>query len=232
MTAATALTATTDTPDLTSYRNIHRALRRAPHRMAASVRLVAPEDRRRIAGLGRYWKGYAGEVLAHHTIEDDVFFPALVARVDGAAGLIARTDDEHHRLDALMTSVDEGFTRLVRGSDLRSISLVDDLDALAALMDAHLDLEDAEILPLFVRHFSAEEYDVMEDQAVKAIGLGAQAAFTIPFAVAATPEADRAELLAAAPAVLRLLHRATRARHARLEARAFGDVSPSTKGTI
>ena len=95
----------TATPDLTTYRNIHRALRLAPHRLADAVRDLEPGDRRRVAALTRYWKGYAGEVLAHHTIEDDVFFPALVAKVDCAAALIARTDDEHHQLDAAMDAV-------------------------------------------------------------------------------------------------------------------------------
>ena len=48
-------------------------------------------------------------------------------------------------------------------------------------MDAHLDFEDAEVLPRFERHFSAEEYTELDDQAAKALGLSKQAAFTVPF---------------------------------------------------
>ena len=219
---STTTTTAADTPDLTSYRNIHVALCRAPHRLAASVRLTTPEDRRRSTALARYWKGYAGEVLTHHTVEDDVFFPALVGRCAEAAGLLARTDDEHHRLDALMTSVGEGMTRLLHGSDLRSFSLIDDLDALGDLMDAHLSFEDEEILPLFERHFSADEYAELDRAAIAAVGLGAQAAFTVPFALAVVTDEERATMLAEAPLPLKVLYRATRGRHARLEERALG----------
>src|SRR5262245_8755527 len=90
------------TPDLTSYRAVHTALRRAPRQLEHAVRTLDPTDGRRVKALATYWKGYAGEVLAHHTIEDEHFFPALVARVPGTAALIERTDAEHHELDELM----------------------------------------------------------------------------------------------------------------------------------
>ena len=38
-------------------------------------------DRRRLGAFRTYFNGYAGEVLAHHTIEDDYFFPALTEQV-------------------------------------------------------------------------------------------------------------------------------------------------------
>src|SRR4051812_35645993 len=72
------------TPDLTTYRAVHAALRGSAHAMTGADT--------RTKAFAKYWKGYAGEVLAHHTVEDDYFFPALVARVPFAAGLIERTD--------------------------------------------------------------------------------------------------------------------------------------------
>ena len=77
-------------------------------------------------------------------------------------------------------------------------------------MDGHLEFEDAEILPLFERHFTAEEYEAMDQAAIKAIGVGAQAAFTVPFALAVASDAVRAEMLATAPGALKVLYRATR----------------------
>ncbi len=89
-------------------------------------------------------------------------------------------------------------------------------------MDGHLQYEDDEILPLFAEHFSQEEYDVLEQQAMKQTGIGPQAAFAIPFVVdAATPE-QFAAIFATAPAPLRICCRLTRGRHARLAARALG----------
>jgi len=94
---------------------------------------------------------------------------------------------------------------------------------LAAHMDAHLDFEDADILPLYVRHFTAEEYDALNARALKSLGIGKQAAFTVPFIALSITPAEREHVLGEAPAAFRLLFRMTRRRHARLVATAFGN---------
>jgi hemerythrin-like domain-containing protein len=210
-------------PDLTSYHVVHAALRRAPHRLASVARTVEPTDRRRIDALVRYWKGYSAEVLGHHTIEDEIFFPALVAQVPDAARHLGRLGAEHHRLDALMTACTNAIDDVRRDPcEAATAELASCLDALAELMDSHLEYEDVEILPLFAEHFSKEEYEAIEQQAFKHTGVGPQAAFAIPFVVdAATPE-QFATIFATAPAPLRILYRLTRGRHARLAARALG----------
>jgi hemerythrin-like domain-containing protein len=210
-------------PDLTSYHVVHAALRRAPHRLAAASRAVTPTDRRRVAALARYWKGYAAEVHGHHTIEDVVFFPALVEQVPDAARHLDRLGSEHHRLDALMTACGNAVDDLRRDRNrAAAVELAAWLDALAELMDGHLEYEDVEILPMFAEHFSQEEYDVLEQQAMKHTGVGPQAAFAVPFVVdAATPE-QFATIFDTAPTPLRVLFRLTRGRHARLAARALG----------
>jgi len=210
--------------DVTSYRLIHRALRRAPHRLGAAVRHGDPADRRRTAAIARYWKGYAGEVLAHHTIEDDVFFPALVDRVPMAARLIERTDHEHHVLDELMARCGEAVRRLQDATATGPV-LAEPFEALAEHMDRHLDFEDAEILPLFERHFDADEYEAMDQEALEQIGVGPQAAFTIPFAAAVMDPEELRRVIGTAPAPVRVIHRLTKGRHARLDARALGPVA-------
>jgi hypothetical protein len=188
-----------------------------------------PADRRRIAALVRYWKGYAGEVLGHHTIEDVVFFPALVERLPDANVHMARLGAEHHHLDALMTACTNAVEDLRRDPCAAATEeLASHFDALARLMDDHLEYEDVEILPLFEANFSQEEYTVLEDQAIKSTGIGPQAAFAIPFVVdAATPEEfDR--VFEKAPGALKVFYRLTRGRHARLAARALGAAAFAT----
>ena len=182
-----------------------------------------PADRRRVQAFARYWKGFAGEVLAHHTIEDDVMFPALVERVPVAAELIGRTDADHERLDELMTAVAAEVEELAAGR--LAPALAAELRELAALMDAHLDFEDAEVLPLFERHFTAEEYEELDDQAAKALGISKQAAFTVPFIASMLDPDVRERVFGDAPAAFRLLYRATRRSHARLADRALGPVA-------
>lgn len=219
----TANRSTPDRPDLTAYRTVHTALRRAPYRMAAAARTIEPGDHRRVGAFARYWRGFAAEVLAHHTIEDDIMFPAIARIVPEFATHVERTDAEHHELDELMARCAAGVEQLGRdaGRPVRE-SLAEDLEALGRFMDGHLDFEDDEILPLIAGRITAEQYAALEDQATKAIGFSAQAAFAIPFIVDAADAATREHLLATAPFALRLLHRLTQRRHERLTARVLG----------
>jgi hemerythrin-like domain-containing protein len=212
----------TTTPDLTTYHAVHTALRRGTHALAVAAADLDLADRRRAQAFARYWKGFAGEVLAHHTIEDDVMFPALIERAPVAAELISRTDADHERLDQLMTAVAADALELAAGRI--APALASELRELASLMDAHLDFEDAEILPGFERHFTAEEYAELDDQAAKALGLSKQAAFTVPFIASMLDPDVRDRVFGDAPAAFRLLYRATRRSHARLAARALGPV--------
>jgi len=197
----------------------------APHRLAAAARTLDPTDQRRVKALARYWHGYLGEVVAHHTIEDDYFFPALVHRVPVAGELIVRTDADHEHLDELGAACSTSIERLVSDpTRAHATAAAEAFDALAAHMDEHLSFEDADILPLFVRHFTVEEYADLEDKAMKSLGIGAQAAFTVPFVAGAVDAELRHHILRDAPGAFRLLYRLTRKRHARLEALALGPV--------
>lgn len=212
-------------PDTTDYRVIHHCLRIAPHRLAAALVGFAPGDHPRARAIERWWRGYAGEVLAHHTVEDEIFFPRLVERVPTAAGHLDRIDADHHRLDELMDAAGAAMVRLAASADpedAQSAAVV--VLELAELMDRHLDFEDADLVPLFTRHFTAEEYAELADAAVSSLGLS-QAAFTVPFVMHWAPAADAAALLAEAPLPMRLLFRATRRRHARLTELALGDAA-------
>jgi hemerythrin-like domain-containing protein len=207
------------TPDITvTYRAVHRALRGGAHRLHAAA--LAPRDAGRVDAIAKYWKGYSAEVYMHHKVEDDIFFPALVERVPVAADLMARTDDDHHRLDELLAIVDSEVAAIQRGAGHQALARA--LGELAELMDSHLDFEDEDIVPLFARHFSEEEYRVLETKAMKAGGVGPQAAFAIPFIGASFLDEERDAALANTPAPVRVIYRLFRGRYARLEAQLEG----------
>ena len=216
-------TTTPAVPDLTSYRAVHRAIRQGAHRLAVATGEMVASDTARVRAVRRYWQGYAGEVLAHHTVEDTVFFPALVARIASMTELFDQLDAEHHQLDEHMAEVAAALGSLDRAGGPSRASRA--LGALAATMDAHLDLEDELVLPMFVDLFTVEEYVAMEEQAIEQIGISRQAAFTVPFVLSAAG-ADAATMLATAPVPFRVLHALTKRRHARLSAMAFGPLTP------
>lgn len=218
----------TQTVDTADYRVIHACLRIAPHRLAVALGDFEPGDHKRARAIERWWRGYAGEVLAHHTIEDEIFFPQLAERVPVVADHLAQVEGDHHRLDELMAAAAAAMTRLAA-----SAARVDADDAatvvreLAELMDRHLDFEDEDLLPLFTRHFTRAEYAAMEEAAKSSLSL-AQAAYTVPFIMHWASREESAELLAGAPLPMRLLYRATRRSHARLTRLALGRAATPT----
>jgi hemerythrin-like domain-containing protein len=215
------MTVTTQTPpDLTNYHAVHRALRGGAHQLARAAGALATADDRRRKAYARYWKGYAGEVLAHHTVEDEYFFPALVDRVPVAAQLVRRTDADHRHLDELMDDLTEAVASAAAGN--QAPGLVSLTRELADQLQEHLDFEDSEVLPLFVRHFTGPEYHELDEAAVKSLGVGPQAAFTVPFVLGAmTPEEAR-RTLATAPLPLKVVNALFGGAHRRLVGRAFG----------
>ncbi len=202
-------------------RHPRRGLRSGAHQLADGARTLDATDRRRLRAFRTYFYGYAGEVLAHHTIEDDYFFPALAEQVGAATARIDRLARDHADLDEIMTAVTAGLERIGAGT-LTGAEVTVSLRELAVHMDEHLDFEDEEILPRFERHFSVESYEALEAQAQKSLGIGKQAAFTIPFVAASVTPELREQLLGGAPAPMRILYRMTKGRHARLTVAAFG----------
>lgn len=206
------------TADLRGYRAIHVALRDAAHAMAVASSSLHAGDRKRLAAFRAYWKGYAGEVLAHHTTEDDVVFPELVARVPSLAPLMERADADHHHLDELMEDVTAALAAIADGAPSdRATGL---LREVADHMDEHLGMEDRDFLPVIEVTFSAEEYAALEEKALEIIGIGSQAAFTIPFIARSVDDETRAALLGDAPLPVKVILRLFKGRHARMAARA------------
>ena len=212
-----------NTPDLTGYHIVHRALRRGSRRLADAVAAFDGQDRRRAVALQRYWAGFAHELRTHHMVEDEYFFPALRQRVNGVAGMTDRTDADHLRVDELLDEATVAMRR-IGATDEHRRRAAEILDEIAEHLEEHLSFEDADILPLFAQHFTAEEYLEIDQHAVKAVGKGKAAAFTIPFIVAVATEEEHARMWKEAPLALKLLWRATRGRHAQLEAAALGGV--------
>jgi hemerythrin-like domain-containing protein len=214
------------TPDTSDYRIIHHTLRTAAHRMAAALAAFEAGSDAQAKAMEKYWNGYVGEVLAHHTIEDDIFFPRLVERVPTAAAHLVRADADHHHLDDLMDTCQAAMRELRRTAGIAAaFEAAASVRELAAHMDSHLDFEDEHLVPLFTDHFTAEEYTELTTAAMKHLGIGKQAAFTVPFVMHWAPPADGCKMLAEAPFAFRLLHRATRRGHARLTSLALGSAA-------
>lgn len=219
-----------DTPDISAYLQIHAAMRRSNERIAAALSSLddAAADRPRARALARWFDGYAGELRGHHTVEDDLFFPALAERVPTYADHADTLTADHHRLDEVIDGLAAALWRLAGTADWAA-TRVEALGLAVELRDhlaEHLDLEDQDIVPLFARHFTAAEYEALDKQAIKHMK-PKQLLFTVPWLASNVTEEELAKLLADAPAPIRWIYKATKNGYAKKTAAALAP-TPAT----
>jgi Hemerythrin HHE cation binding domain len=214
-------------PDLTTFTVVHRAMRRDGARLAAALDGLGEGDTARARALRRWYGGYHRELDGHRLLEDHLWFPVLAERVPTFAEHADRIAREHHLLDDALRGVETALDRLVE-SEAAGAARQDAHDTaceLGALLDLHLGFEDADILPLYVRHFSHDEYAEVEREARRMIEAG-RLPFAVPWMLGAATPAERSRVLGSASLALRLVWYAGCGRHARLSARALGPATP------
>ena len=85
----------------------------------------------------------------------------------------------------------------------------------------HLDHEDVDVVPLFVRHMSKIDYDELGERALKAAPPKALL-FTVPWIMSQAEGEERAKVFREAELPMKVIWYATRGRYARLAEKAFG----------
>ncbi|GAA1583576.1 nitroreductase/quinone reductase family protein [Actinomadura kijaniata] len=80
----------------------------------------------------------------HHMGEDAMLFPGVAARHPELAGTLARLGREHERVRDLVTEIQA----LVASEDTDPAALLPEFDRLAAELEAHLDYEEEQLVPL------------------------------------------------------------------------------------
>jgi|GEM_PF-1311555 len=210
--------------DLTHYQAVHDRMRFDTARFATAVETASPADRAgRLRPLARWAKGFAHELHLHHSVEDDILFPDLVARIPRVAVVLDGLEADHVVVADLLERWAPAAERLVDGRVPFGPAQAEMLGLAVTLRDLlarHLDVEDDEILPLFARHYTAADFEALTQRALEQLpkrGLS----FSLPWNIAAMPADAAAEALATAPLPLRVLHRVTRPRFDRLVAAAF-----------
>jgi iron-sulfur cluster repair protein YtfE (RIC family) len=148
-----------------------------------------------------------------HTGEDTLLWPLLLKRAPESAPVLAEMEAEHDELDPLITAAGD-----------TDRSLKDRADALRRLserLDAHLDREEREALPLIERHVPADEYEALDKIMIKRLGKDLPM-FAGAVMWHATPE-EREQVLSSTPRILGVLWRLSwRRKYARRVARVYG----------
>jgi hypothetical protein len=99
-------------------------------------------DASRADALREEWRSFRATLHGHHQSEDHGVFPSLAAHDIGAT--VARLEADHRRIDPLLERGDRAFAELP-ASAATAAAVVGEL---RDLLHPHLDLEEAEVVPL------------------------------------------------------------------------------------
>jgi hypothetical protein len=216
-----------NTPDLTHFFAIHRKMRIDTRRFARAVETATVDDRRgRLGPLSRWAKGFAFELDEHHFVEDTYFFPELSERIPSARATLDELDADHRVVDDISSRWTEVAARLADASTPFESAKAEALEMAVGVRDLlqrHLDIEDRDILPLYWRNYTADEFDRVYQRAVKG-GKKKGISFVVPWNVLCLEPADQTTLIELAPAPLKIVWWLTRRRFRQLEAAAFDGI--------
>jgi hypothetical protein len=136
----------------------HQAFRRDLGRFQ---RALATLDTSRIGALREEWKQYRDTLHHHHTIEDESIFPDMKKNHPQMVDAVNHLLEQHHRIEPILERGDKAFAALPETHDAHDV-----LEALRVLLDAHLDMEEAVVVPLLR---DAKEFPLPPDEGAAAM---------------------------------------------------------------
>lgn len=138
---------------------IHRVFRREMALLPRLIAAVPAGDVERAHQLSEHLRDYQAGLREHHTGEDELLWPLLLARVDLETDLVLRMEEQHQKVAANLELMDTLAGRWKAGAaaDHRD-QLVKALREHAVVLTEHLGDEEAMILPLAEEHLTADEW--------------------------------------------------------------------------
>ena len=152
-------------PDTHDMYVVHRVFRRESALMPRLVRAVRPGDVARAQRVAEHFRGYALGLHHHHTGEDELIWPLLLARVDLEAELVLRMEEQHSRVAAGLDTVSSllpSWERTASAADGERIAVALEEHALA--LAEHLADEEDHLLSLIEEHLTAAEYGALNER--------------------------------------------------------------------
>ncbi|MFI7444989.1 hemerythrin domain-containing protein [Nonomuraea indica] len=146
---------------------VHRVLRRESRLLMELVAAVTPGDTARAKVIADHFRVYRLGLRNHHEGEDELLWPPLLSRVDLEADIVLRMQAQHERIAATLTRLDAAVPawEATAGADERD-TLVAALSEHRAVLLAHLDDEEATLLPLAAKHITRQEWASLGDHLV------------------------------------------------------------------
>jgi hypothetical protein len=146
-----------DTSDMAA---VHKVFRSSLASGPEFVSSAAGDDTRR-ALIANYYDNIVAFLTAHHEGEDQLVYPLLIERAPEQRSVFELGTRQHEDLlplkDAVTASVDSWRAK----GDSAASELVSSLRALDEVLTAHLDYEEAEVVPLAGEYLTIEEWGAL-----------------------------------------------------------------------
>lgn len=160
------MTTTVERPWVQEMVVVHRVFRRESRLLPDLIRGVRPGDVERARVLAEMVREYDKGLHSHHTSEDALLWPKLLARVDLDADLVLRMEQQHEVVAEGLHVVTDRLAAWERDASAAA------RDALAEAMDqhrrdllVHLDEEERSVLPLVSEHITVAEWEELGEVA-------------------------------------------------------------------
>ncbi|WP_109530767.1 MULTISPECIES: hemerythrin domain-containing protein [Nocardia] len=194
------------TPDVTGMRIAHRGMLADTARFAGIARAIAAGSvcgQRRADAIAEYVHLLCDSIHHHHSIEDDVVWPILVASA-GSAIDVHELSDDHVQLEAVLATLRDRATGFrAAGVDRTRVAgeLAVALESAHALLAEHIGEEEKIVFPVVDRYVAVADWDRVEKAAKK----GGDMKFEVPRVVRYADERELAKMRAEAGVVIRLM---------------------------
>jgi hemerythrin-like domain-containing protein len=155
------------TADTREYLAVHQTLRVTLDRFVNAAARIEPA--KLAAVLGSRWALFSRALHHHHEVEDHDFFPLIRQKAE-AATLVDRLGSEHRDLVAKLDAVDAAIKELEANPTAETRQATH--DAIKTVRDElvpHLDVEDADLLPLAVAAVPGDVWKQLGDKAFRSI---------------------------------------------------------------
>lgn len=198
------MTARTDTHDMIV---VHRVFRREFTMAPRLIRAVPAGDVTRAHVVADHMRDLYDGLHGHHTAEDELLWPLLLARVDLDADKVLLMEAQHQKVDALLSRALSLLPEweAAASPDLRD-TLADVYDALWPVLLEHLEAEESEVLPLVAEHVTQAEWNRLGERFEQETPKSKLMLFLGSLLEEATP-AEAALMLGKLPAPARLIWR-------------------------
>jgi hypothetical protein len=208
--------------DLAIMLAAHNAFRRDLTRLARAAAAADLSDPAKRQSVAVGWELFKHELHLHHTAEDELIWPVLRPRLaysENALSVLDAMEEEHERIDPLLTAVDAAFhggmgpagsggsPGVVPPGQPSEDRLADVIDVLVSTVTGHLAHEERDGLPLIGVALTGAEWRGVGFKIARKNGLS-NGAEMFAWMLDGVGRQDAAATLRSLPPPLRLLYRA------------------------